>query len=388
MAKVTSLKGSIQLILPLIVLFVSCLLVIGCGRKQHGGMPQRPPVPATTARAISQNVPLYIDEIGNCIALQNVSIVPQVSGIVTEIHFEDGKEVKKGDLLFTIDSRIYEAARDKAEATLQADEATLKLDQSQLERNQSLVEGNFISSQDLENLKTSVAIKEAAVKEDKANLKTAEINLEYCKITSPIDGKTGVHQVDIGNVETAYASTPMVSIQRLDPLYVDFVITEGELPQVRHYLQEGTLQVQVSFPEDETKNRMGDLFFFDNAVQNGTGTVKMRAILKNSDCLFWPGQFVKVRLILTEIPNAVVVPYSAVQIGHDGSFVFVVKEDNTVELRLVNLGQRQGDRIVIEKGVSNGDNVVLTGQLLLSPGAKIAPQLPSDAEAKTKEKSN
>jgi multidrug efflux system membrane fusion protein len=235
------------------------------------------------------------------------------------------------------------------------------------------VQGNFISPQDIDNLKTQVATLEGTVKQDEAELKSAEINLEYCTIKSPIEGKTGVHQVDVGDVVTAYATTSMVSVQRLDPLYVDFIVTENDLPRVKEFFTKGSLTVQVYLPDRPDDKRTGEMFFLDNTVQAGTGTVKLRALQSNKDRYFWPGQFVKVRLILTEKPNAVVVPYAAIQMGHSGPFVFVAKQDNTVELRQVTLGQRLDDNIIIDQGVAASEKVVLDGQLMLAPGATINP---------------
>ncbi|MDR1303944.1 MAG: efflux RND transporter periplasmic adaptor subunit [Verrucomicrobiales bacterium] len=351
-------------------LLLAGLLVVACGRKQEAP-PPRPPVLVTTARAASQNVPLYLDEIGTCQALQSVLITPQVSGPVTAIHFQDGQEVRLGDPLYTIDPRPYAAAVQQAEARLSSDRATLAYNQAQLQRNENLVAGDFISAQDLENLKTTVAVNQAAVQADEAALATAKINLGYCQITAPIDGKTGAHQVDIGNVVTAYSNAALVSIQRMDPMYVDFIVAEVDLPRVREYFKHGTLKVKVSFPDDERKSRHGDLYFLDNVVRAGSGTVLLRAIMPNQDRLFWPGQFVKVQLVLTELPDAVLVPAGAVQIGHSGPYVFVVKPDLTVDLRLVTPGQRQGDLVVLAHGVAAGETVVLDGQLMLSPGAQV-----------------
>jgi multidrug efflux system membrane fusion protein len=369
--------------------FVSCAILLGtvlmvgaCSKKQEAPM-QRPPVLVSVAKAVGQNVPLYIEEIGTCQALQSVLITPQVSGPVTEIHFKDGQEVKTGDPLFTIDPRPYEAAVQKAEAQLLSDKATLAYNQEQLKRNESLVEGNYISAQDLENLKTTVEVNKATVKADEAALETAKINLGYCKISAPIDGKTGAHQVDIGNVVTAYSNATMVSIQRMDPMYVDFIVAEIDLPRVREYFKNGTLKVKVFFPDDENKSRYGDLYFLDNNVRAGTGTVMLRAVMPNEDRLFWPGQFVKVKLVLQELPDAVLIPANAVQIGHSGPYVFVVKDDQTVDLRLVTEGQRQGELLVIEKGVNAGETVVLDGQMMLAPGAKVrfASDHPAGAQA-------
>ncbi|MDR1191538.1 MAG: efflux RND transporter periplasmic adaptor subunit [Verrucomicrobiales bacterium] len=352
---------------------------IGCAKKEPAAPPERV-VLVTTAQAVAQNVPLYLEEIGTCQALQSVLITPQVSGAVTQIHFTDGQEVKAGEPLFTIDPRPYQAARDQAAARLASDRATLAYNQEQLKRNENLVAGNYISAQDLENLQTTVSINAATVKADEAALATAEINLGYCHIVAPIDGKMGAHLTDIGNVVNAYSGQTLVSIQRMDPMYVDFIVAEVDLPRVRDYFQKGTLKVQVSFPDDESKSRHGDLYFLDNVIRAGTGTVMLRAIMRNEDRLFWAGQFVKVKLVLAEIPDAVLIPADAVQIGHNGPYVFVVKADQTVDLRAVTEGQRQGNLVVIGRGVAAGETVVLDGQLMLSPGAKIRVAPPANSQ--------
>ncbi|MDR2462487.1 MAG: efflux RND transporter periplasmic adaptor subunit [Verrucomicrobiales bacterium] len=355
------------------------VMVSGCAKKEQAP-PQRPPVLVTTAQAVARKVPLYLEEIGTCQALQSVLIMPQVSGAVTKIHFTDGQEVRAGEPLFTIDPRPYQAAREQAAARLASDRAMLAYNQEQLKRNESLVAGNYISAQDLENLKTTVEVNRATVKADEAALETAEINLGYCHITAPIDGKMGAHQVDIGNVVNAYSGKTLVSIQRMDPMYVDFIVAEADLPRVREYFQKGTLRVQVYFPDDESKSRYGELYFLDNMIRAGTGTVMLRAIMPNEDRLFWAGQFVKVKLVLADIPDAVLIPADAVQVGHNGAYVFVVNPDQTVDLRMVTEGQRQGGWLVIEKGVSAGETVVLDGQLMLSPGAKIRVAPPADSQ--------
>jgi len=357
----------------LLPLLMAALLLSGCNKTNQAAPLQRPPVNVHLGVSKSQSVPLYLDEIGACVALQSITIIPQVSGAVTKIAFKDGDEVKPGDLLYTIDPRTYEAALAKAQATLQSNQATLEFNRSQLSRSESLVQGNFISPQDIDNLKTQVATLEASVKQNEAEVKSAQINLEYCTIKSPIEGKTGVHQVDVGDVVTAYATSSMLSIQRLDPIFVDFIVTENDLPRVKEYFTKGSLKVQVCLPDRDQDKRSGDMFFLDNTVQTGTGTVKLRALLQNKDHYFWPGQFVKVRLILTEKPDAVVIPYSAVQISHQGPFVFVAKDDNTVEMRPIKPGQRLDNDIIVDHGLQANEKVVLDGQLMLSPGAKINP---------------
>lgn len=345
-------------------------LLGGCSKPpvQH----QMPPRPVTSAKVVAKDMPLYLEQIGNCVAVESVTISAQVSGKIMDIHFMDGADLKKGDKLFTIDARPYQASLDLAEANLKKDQATLALNKAQMDRSKELVPGNYLSPQDFDNLKTAVATAEAQVKSDLANIATAKINLEYCYITSPIEGRAGVRLVDAGNIVSSTVGTQLLSIQRMDPMYVDFTVAEPDLPKVREYLGSGRLTAQVYPPDDEKAMRNAELFFVDNAVQLSTGTVKLRAILPNKDRFFWPGQFVRVRIILKELKGALVVPYSAVQISQQGPYVFVIKPDSTADLRPIVPGQRLDNDIVVTKGLTAGEDVVATGQLGIGPGSKVA----------------
>lgn len=364
----------------LILFLVALSALIGACSKppaQH----QMPPRPVTAAKVVAKDMPLYLEQIGNCVAVESVTISAQVSGKITDIHFIDGAELKKGDKLFTIDPRPYQASLDLAEANLKKDQATLELNKAQVDRSKDLVPGNYLSPQDFDNLKTNVATAEAQVKSDAANIATAKINLEYCFITSPIEGRASARLVDAGNVVSASIGTQLLSIQRMDPMYADFTVAEPDLPKVREYLGSGKLVAQVYPPDNEKLARDAELFFVDNAVQLSTGTVKLRAILPNKDRFFWPGQFVRVRIILKELKGALVVPYSAVQISQQGPYVFVIKSDSTADLRPIVPGQRLDNNIVITKGVTEGETVVSGGQLGIGPGSKVA-VLPEGGEPK------
>jgi len=351
--------------------FIVCLAALplaGCGQKS--APPQRPVRPVTAAKALTRDVPIYLDEIGNCSAFQAVAIQPQVTGPVAEIHFTDGAELKKGDLLFTIDPRPFQAALDRAKATLEEDKAKNVFAQSQLTRNVELAKTKVTSPQDLDSARANAQAADAQVIADNAAVETAQINLDYCLIRSPIDGRASKRNVDIGNVVSP--QTVLLSIQRQDPIYVEFTIPENALPRVREFIAAGTLKVQASFADDANKTRTGDFDFLDAGVQQASGTVRMRAVLENNDRMFWPGQFVNVRILLDTIKSAVLVPSEAVQVGGRGNFVFVVKADNTVELRTIKVGQRQGNDVVISEGVKPGEQVVVTGQVALAPGAQVA----------------
>jgi multidrug efflux system membrane fusion protein len=359
-----------------ITLSLAVTLVAGCKKAEN--RTKRPPRPVTVATAETRAVPLYQDEIGNCSAYESVTIQPQVSGMIVAIHFKDGDEVNPGDPLFTIDPRPFQAALDKAKATLEQNRAKAAFDQAQLKRNEELFKTRAIASQDLDNARTTAKASEAAIRSDEASVETAQINLEYAEIRSPITGRTGKRMADMGNV--VGPGTPLLVIQRQDPIYVDFTIPESTLPRVRHYREAGTLKVEAAFADDPSKRREGEFNFLDNAVQQNTGTVRVRAVLDNKDRLFWPGQFVNVRLLLDILQNAVLVPNEALQINQNGPFIYVLKPDSTVELRPVKPGQRQGSDLVVEEGLKAGEVVVVNGQIALSPGAEVTVVPPAKAQ--------
>lgn len=344
-------------------------LFAGCQKKEEATV-KRPVRPVMVAKAVEQEVPLYLDEIGKCSAYETVMIQPQVSGAITEVHFRDGAEIKKGDLLFTIDPRPFEAALAKAKASLAQNRAKLVFEEAQLKRTRELRQTNAVALQALDSALSNAESSRAAVAADEAAVRQAELNLEHCTIRSPINGRAGKRLVDPGNIVEAN-KTDLLLIQRQNPIFVDFAIEEGSLPKVRAYKKAGTLRVEAAFADDPSIRREGHFDFLDSGVQADTGTVWMRAVLDNEDRLFWPGQFVNVRLLLDQVKNAVLVPGEAVQIGKKGPFVFVVKDDLTVEQRPVELGQRQGSQRVVAKGLKPGETVVTAGQLALSPGAKV-----------------
>src|SRR5438445_1768098 len=344
----------------------------GCSKKstQAAGLPQFAPL-VTVMRATTRDVPVYLDEIGRSGAFESVTVTPQISGRITERHFEDGAELEKGQLLFTIDPRPYQAQLDSAQAQLAQSKAALDLAKTQLKMYGSIANTRAVSQMDVETKKNTVAVDEAQVQAAEAAVENAKLNLEYCYIHSPIDGRAGMRLVDVGNVVQTN-STGLLLIQRLDPIYADFTITEGDLPQVQRELARGTLQALVRIPSDPpNRAREGKLTFVDNMVQNATGTVNLRATIPNRDHHFWPGQFLDVTLVLVTAKGAVLIPNQATQISQQGPYVYVVKPDDTAELRLVTLGQRQGDDVVVTKGVADGERVVVTGQLTVAPGGKV-----------------
>jgi multidrug efflux system membrane fusion protein len=321
---------------------------------------QAPVRPVTVAKVVTKDVPLYLDEIGTCAAYETVLVQAQVSGVIITRNFQDGSDVKKGDLLFTIDPRPYQAALDQAKAQAE-------LDQLNLKRQEDLRARKVISQQDYD---TAVA----NAQKSQAATESAQVNLDWCYIKSPINGRVGLRNVDVGNL-VGPSTASLVTIQGLDPIYTDFTVAENDLPLVRKYLGGPNVKVQTYLANGSIVPRTGDLYFIDTAVQPGSGTVRVRGVTPNPDRALWPSEFVRVRFILDTLKNATLVPAQAVQVSQSGPFVFVVKPDNTVDLRPVKPGQRQeGDFTVVESGVKLDETVVVTGQLALAPGAKVAPQ--------------
>ncbi len=320
--------------------------------------PPPPPRPVSVAKVITKDVPLYLDEIGTCAAYESVQVQAQVSGQIIARHFEDGAEVKKGDLLFTIDPKPYQATLDAAKADAELAAANLK-------RQQELRTQGVTATQDLDTAKANAMRTKAAVA-------AAQTNLDYCFIRSPINGRIGLRQVDVGNtVSAGSGSAVLVGIDNLDPIYTDFTISEPDLPLVRQYLGGPNLKVLTDAEGDNIPPRAGKLYFIANTLQPGTGTVQARAETPNPDHALWPSQFVHVRLILDTIKDARLVPSGAVQVGQKGPYIFVVKPDSTLDLRQVTPGQTQGELTVIKDGVKPGETVVVAGQLQLAPGAKV-----------------
>ena len=354
-----------------IVVLVLAGLVVGFrGGKKTPPSFERPPAAVTLAVATARDVPVYMDEIGKTVARENVTVSPQVTGRLEAIHFTDGGDVKKGDLLFTIDPRPFQAQLDATLATLAQQKAELDLARSQYKRYADLVVTKAVSQAEYDIRKNAVAVDEAQVKQAEAAVETARLNLQYCTIRSPIDGRAGRRLVDIGNVVEANKAS-LLTIQRIDPIYADFTVNQNELTAVQDNMRRGGLKVEVRMQDENDKPLPGQLTFLDNAVADATGTVQLRATVDNHERRLWPGRLVKVRLVLSTLKSAVLVPSAAPQMSAKGSFVYVVKDDSTAELRLVKTGQPQGDLIVVEEGVKPGEKVVVNGQLGVTPGGKV-----------------
>ncbi|MGI9087227.1 MAG: efflux RND transporter periplasmic adaptor subunit [Chthoniobacterales bacterium] len=323
-----------------------------------------PPRTVTTARVIAKDVPLYLDEVGTLAAYETVQVQAQVSGQIMERHFKDGADVKKGDLLFTIDPRPYQAVLESAQADAALNKANLK-------RQEELRAKNVTTGQDLDTARANAQKAAAAVD-------AAQVNLDHCFIKSPIDGRAGLRNVDVGNV-VGPGTSALLTIQGLDPIYTDFSVAEPDVPLVRKYLGGENVKVETDAENDNVDPRTGSLYFIETAVQPGSGTVKARASTPNPDHALWPGQFVHARLILDILKDAKLIPSNAIQVGQNGPFVFIVKPDSTLDLRQVKQGQTQGDLTVVTEGVNADEDVVTAGQLQLAPGMKVEVKEKTDA---------
>jgi len=341
------------------------------GRGGAGGARSREAVPVLVVTAVHKAVPVQLRAVGNVEPFTTVSIKSQVTGVLMEAHFKEGQDVKKGQQLFTIDPRPFEAALRQAEANMQRDNAQLKNLREQVRRYAELVEKQYVSREQYDLIKTNADAAEAVVEADKAAVENAKVQLSYCYIYSPVSGRVGSLLVNEGNLVRVNDGAPLVIINQVNPINVTFSVPEQHLSDLKRHMTAGQLKVDASFQSDEGRPEQGRLEFVDNAVDRSTGTIKLKAVFANTERRLWPGQFINVALTLTTQPDAVVIPSEAVQVGQDGQHVFVVQPDNRVEVRPVTLGTTSGGEAVIIKGLAAGEQIVREGQFLLGPGSRI-----------------
>ena len=363
----SALLGPFALCLP--------LLFAACTPAAPGRTDGQDAVPVTVGVVAPKDVPIVIRVIGTVEAFSTVSVKALVGGELRRVSFEEGQDVRRGEVLFEIDPRPFEAALDQARAQMDRDRALLKNALSDAERYAGLVEKDYVTPSEYDKVRTSATALEATVLSDEAAVKSAALLLEYCTLRSPVDGRTGRLMVHRGNVVKANADTPLVVIEQMDPIYVSFFVPERNLAEIMSRQAGGTLTVQAAAPDSGSRSVAGRLSFIDSTVDSRTGTVLLKATFPNPERILWPGQFVNAGLTLATKTGALVVPSEAIQTGQQGQYVFVVKPDMTVESRLVIPGESLEHETVIEKGVSAGEKVVIDGQLRLVPGAKIAPKV-------------
>jgi len=343
----------------------------GAGPQRGGRSRGGEAIPVMVATAVQKAVPIQIRAVGNVEAFTTVSVKSQVTGVLTQAHFKEGQDVKKGQLLFTIDPRPFEAALKQAEANLARDTAQVKNLREQVRRYAELVEKQYVSREQYDQIKTNADAAESVVDADKAAVENAKVQLSYCYIYSPVNGRVGSLLVNEGNLVRVNDGAPLVVINQVSPIFVTFAVPERNLADLKQHMAQGKLEVDAQFTSDEIRPEKGTLAFVDNAVDRSTGTIRLKAEFANRERRLWPGQFVTVALILATQRDAVVVPSEAIQVGPEGQQVFVVKDDQRVEMRSVTVGRTQEGEAVIAKGLAAGEVVVREGQFLLGPGARV-----------------
>jgi membrane fusion protein, multidrug efflux system len=384
----------------MIIVFILILLLAGCSSEKAAAVAQQqaPAAPVLVSKAMLKSVPIEIQSVGNAEAYSSVSVKSQVGGELTVVDFKEGTDVRKGDRLFVIDPRPYESQVAQAEATLAKDKAQLQaaqanlskeiaqeeFAQAQAKRYSELLQKGLLASDSAEQINAQAKAASEAVRADRAEIESmqaniaadraaldrAKLQLEYCTIRSPIDGRTGQLIVKQGNVVKAN-DVELLTINQLHPIYVTFTVPEINLPLIKTRMAAGKVAVVVYLQGEDEAVETGTLSFIENIVDSATGTIRLKALFDNRADKLWPGQFVRVVVRLNDSSNSIVVPVTAVQTRQDGKFVFVVKPDMTVEARAVQAGRTIERDVVIEKGLSEGESVVTTGQLRLVPGSRI-----------------
>ena len=338
-----------------------------------------PPVPVTPGEATAENVPIFVSGLGTVQAYMNVAIKTRVDGQITGVSFTEGQDVKTSDPLFQIDPRPFQAALAEAQANKRKDEAQLQAARLVLGRYERLLASRTQTQEAYDNQKATVGQLEGAVGADQALIDTAQLNLDYAKIRSPIDGRAGARLVDPGNVVQASQNTTLVTVAQIKPIFVSFTVAQEFLDKIRQSQAKQQLDV-IAYASDNTRLSEGKLTLIDNVIDVATGTIHLKATFANDDERLWPGEFVNARLVLSTRQNAITVPAQTVMQGPEGPYIYVIKPDETVERRDVKVAATQDGRAVIQDGLSVGDRVVVNGQYRLTDGAKITPSGPQQAD--------
>jgi len=349
--------------------FLILLVASGCTKQQAAPAPRAAAIPVVVAKVTQKAMPVQLAAIGN-VGTYSVSVRAQVAGELLAIHFQEGGFVQKGQLLFTIDPRPYEAALAQTQATLLRDKAVAANSRAQAQRISKLLTDGVVSPSDADASKSAADAAEASVAADEAAVNTAQLNAEYCKIYSPMDGRTGSVMVKPGNL-VKVADVPIVVINQVSPIHVDFTVPQEYLPDIKKYMAAGPLRVEAAVPNNSGPPEVGTLSFIDNAVDTTTGTIHLRATFENRGGVLWPGLYVNTLMTLAHESNATVIPAQAITAGQQGSFVYVVKEDGTVVPRPIASSRTIQGEAVIDKGLETGETVVTDGQVRLIPGSKV-----------------
>lgn len=366
---------------PLVLICsVAMLCCTACTAKKEKPR-AKPPVPVTIVQAVQKNVPVQVKAIGTIEAFTSVAIKSQVSGQIARIHFSEGSDVEKGALLVSIDPEPFQAALSQSEAALAKDESQAKFAREQVLRYEGLLKDGIVTRDQYEMLQSNAESLAATLLSDRAAIRNAKIQLGYCSIRSPISGRTGTIALQPGNLVKAN-DLPIVTINQLAPIYVTLSLPEKRLAEIKRAMAAGQLKIEALIPNEPGKTEVGTISFLDNAVNPATGTIKLKGVFANKARKLWPGQFTDVLITLASRQNAVVVPTHAVQTSQEGEFIYVVKPDNTVEMRKVTSAAVAADMTIIDKGLAAGETVVTDGQLRLTPGATVEAKEKQAAEGK------
>lgn len=354
-----------------VLLIVNLVLLAACTKGTQADKSKgRPPAPVAVAATATSTVPMVLEAIGTVESVSQVAVKSMVNGEVNRVHFSEGQDVSKGQVLFTIDPRQYEASLRKAEADLVRIKAQLATARLNAERYGRLVKDGIVTAEQYDNFRTQAESLEADYAAQQANIESLRVQLSYCTIRSPISGRTGNLLINAGNVVKANDTLSLVTINQIRPIYVTFSIPEKELLRIRQYMGKEKLKVEARLPGDNGLPEIGEVTFLDNSVDSATATIKLKGTFVNSKTRLWPGQFVAVRLTLASVVDAVVVPTQAVQTGQQGQYVFVVSGD-TAELRPVKAGIAFEGMTVIEQGLKPGETIVIDGHMRVVPGGKV-----------------
>ncbi len=345
------------------------LLTSACDKKPAGPPPSAPPVMVQLTPAIETDIPVIITTYGTTQDKENVDIVPQVSGQLISVLFQEGAIVTNGQPLFQIDPRDYQMRIQQAEGMIAADKSALALARTTLTRNQPLMEKRLISEEVFDAIKNKVNTIEAQLAIDQAALDQAQLNLSRCTLVSPIDGICSKRYVDAGNLVAA-GVTRLTNVRNYSPLRLECTLSEQYLPRLRTALAQGPIPVEI-IPRGDTNSYPGTLTFIDNAVDSTTGTILLRGEVPNPNLALWVKQFVDIKIMTDSIPNAVMIPESAVQFGKNGPYLYIANSNNISELRVVKTGLRHNNLIQIASGVKAGESVITLGLVMMRPGATI-----------------
>jgi multidrug efflux system membrane fusion protein len=364
-------------VLALAAIVVIWRLNVGTEVPVAAAQTATPGVPVTAGTVAAQDVPVFLNGIGTVQAYNMVAIKSRVDGQIVKVDFKEGQDIKTGDPLFQIDPRPFQAALEQAQANRQKDEAQLVGAQLDLDRYEKLIGSGWQTRQSYDQQKATVGQLQASIKGDEAQINTAKLNLSYADIRSPIDGRLGARLVDKGNLVHANDNTPLVMITEVKPIFVSFTLPQDSFDDIREGQNKGPLAVYAYSGDGKKQLAEGKLTLIDNAIDQATGTIRLKARFDNEDERLWPGEFVSLRVVLSTRRDVATVPSQTVQDGPDGHYAYVIKPDNTVERRAVEVASIQDGIAVVTKGLAAGERVVVDGQYRLTNGARVNPSAPS-----------